>query len=130
VDLGLGLVPPDDADLDHPQAGAPGQMEELDVPGEAADRQALEETSRRLAAHELEAALRVGEVGEPEQPEPAVVGLAHGLAVEGLPAYDAGLGRGAAAGHQVRLRGPRAQRLDLLDGSGEIGVAQQHPLTA
>ncbi len=85
------------------EALAAGEVEDLDVPGEAVDARLREELARGAAAEELEAALGVADAGHGEELDDLVAGLAEQHPVEGL-----------ALAHKVGVDGPRADR----DGMG------------
>src|SRR5262249_40900753 len=86
---GRGLVvPPRHADLGDPEPAPAGDVERLHVEGEAVEAGGTERLLRGGGGEELEAALRVPEVGKDEEAHEDVEDPAHAFPVPGLAHHD------------------------------------------
>src|SRR2546426_16062 len=126
TDAALLHVPPLDGHLLDPQAKVLGEQQELDVECEAGNGELLEQTKGGLAREHLEAALRVAEAGQAEEPEREVERLARELPQPGLSHWNDAGGHGPRRAHH--LSAPALDRRealrDLRDAGREIGVGE------
>ncbi len=123
----LALVPvvPIDPDLGHRQVPAPGQVDDLDVVGEARQRLQPEQLGGGTTPEALEAALRVPDAGAEQATHQPVEDPAHQVSPQRF-AVAPGTGRLPGTERDVHFRrAGRKQALHLVDGHRQVGVAQQ-----
>ncbi len=120
-------VPPLDGHLLDAQAETVGEEEQLDIEGEAGDRKLLEEEERRLAREHLEAALRVVQARETEQPQRQVERPPRELAQPGLAHGNDTPRGGPRRAHHVGVPAldGREAALDVGDSDREVGIRER-----
>lgn len=109
------------------QSGAePDQMpEESDVEGEAVDGETIRNLSRQIAAQQLEAALRIVEIGQTHESQQTVVAFSEELTERRLAPPDSRVFDGPASDHDICLLGMPQEEWKALDGRREIGICEQ-----
>ena len=123
-------VTPGHGDLVELESPAPGENQKLDVKGETLGVLDAGERVPEVAREQLETALRVMNAPQKQGLDHEVEGASHEIAVTRLGGRDQPTVEGTRTDPNGATIAGSAQHLQLIDGRGQIGVAEQELLAS